>query len=61
MLAESQEAHQWPAELPAVLMDKPILFTPYEIELLADEKVFRAKAQITVKVRRVLEARGRSL
>ncbi len=56
MLAESQEAHQWPAELPAVLMDKPILFTPYEIELLADEKVFRAKAQITVKVRRVLEA-----
>jgi hypothetical protein len=37
-------------------MDQPILFTPGEIGLVADEKFFRAKARIMEKVRDTLDA-----
>lgn len=36
-------------------MDKPILFTPDELSLMADEKFFRAKAKVMKKVRSTLD------
>jgi len=36
-------------------MDEPILFTPDELGLMADEKFFRAKAKVMKKVRTTLD------
>lgn len=36
-------------------MDKPILFTPEELSLMADEKFFRAKVKVMKKVRSMLD------
>ncbi|HKW86606.1 MAG TPA: hypothetical protein VJM82_06030 [Nitrospiraceae bacterium] len=36
-------------------MDKPILFTPDELSLMADEKFFRAKVKVMRKVRSMLD------